>query len=105
MIKIRRTEIALTDLVVYSAWEPAGNLQGHSSITVIDGQWHGRIGTRRAPHLEAMRPGSPERIAAARAHHEAQYAEAYAAILAQYPHLADHPGAKRAMGEIEVRKR
>lgn len=92
---VMRNRIIGTDTVVWSAWEP---YDGHSALTWIDGEKVGRIGTRRLPaDLDALPAYSDERIRAVRAWHEAQYQDAYAAIIATVPWLT---GYKTDMGEI-----
>jgi hypothetical protein len=96
-MKIRVAQIAGTKITVYSAWEPC-SLHLHSTITLIDGEWYGRVGTRPLTAELNSLPASDERIKAVDAWHEAQYQEAYAAIEAQYPGLTGH----KSMGEISV---
>ncbi len=85
---------------VFSAWEPSEIMGPHGTITFVGGECYGRVGTRQiGPEIEAMRGGSPERCAACDAHREAQYTEAYQAILAEYPEAAF---GRPDLGEIEV---
>ena|SRR5688572_11776287 len=83
-----------TDALVYAVWEAYA---GHSTYRHDDaGVKLGRVGTRRLPtDLDALRGN--ERYTRVRAWQEAQYAEAYAAILAVYPDAAD---GHRSMGDI-----
>ncbi len=87
-------------LVVYAAYEPSSYFGPHSTLYTIDGQVHGSIPSRRLPEeIEALKPGSPERLVACDANRRANEAEAYAAIVAAYPEAAD---GRRGMGEIEL---
>jgi hypothetical protein len=99
---VERYNIIGTRRWVYDAWEPSernGEMPfSHSTIRTVDGRWMGRIGTRRLPaELEALPAYSSERARAVGAFHEAQYEEAYAAIIAAFP-AAEH--GCRSMGEI-----
>jgi hypothetical protein len=96
-MKIQQTRIIGTNVVVYSAWEP---MAGHSTMTTIDGAWWGRIGCRPLPaELDALPARSDERFLAVTEWHEAQYQEAYSAILAQAPEAR---GGYLKMGEITI---
>ena len=104
MPKVIRSEIIGTRMVVLSAWEPSVRLgsitHGHATITTLDGACYGRIGTRRLPaELEALPAMSAVRSAAVGAWQQAQYGEAVAAILAQYPGAID---GVTSMGEITI---
>ena len=96
---IKKYSVATTDLVVYEAWEPSAIMGKHNTITSIDGEWYGRIGTRHLPpELEKLPPG-PERITAVGKWHEDQYQEAYNLILRAFP---EAQAGKRSMGEITL---
>ena len=92
-IIVKRTRIITTPFVVYSAWVPYCN---HGTFMYIDGVKLGKVGTERNDALESMR--GEERMRAADAFRTSRYAVAYAAIVAEHPHLATAP---RCMGEIE----
>lgn len=87
----------------FTAWERQnGGILGHSTITTIDGQWYGRIGTRRLPdHLEALPPMTDERYNAVREWQQEQYDEAYILILSEHPWL-EKVHYHKVMGEITV---
>lgn len=77
--------------------EPSSYTGPHGTVRTIDGKVYGRIGTLRSEStLPAM---SVEREREVRAHYEAEYERAYAAIVAEYPEAAD---GRRDMGEIEI---
>lgn len=98
MIIIKRTPILTTNRVVYSAWEPSPNWN-HSTIWHNGSdRWFGRIGTAELPPaLAKLRPFSDERLEEVRGFYAEEYARAYNAILAEYPHLKEAP---RDFGEI-----
>lgn len=98
MIIIKRTRIMTTNFLVYSAWEPSPN-RNHSTIQSNGSdRWFGRIGTAELPPaLAKLRPFSDERLEEVRRFYADEYARAYRAILAEYPHLKD---ASQEMGEI-----
>lgn len=101
-IIVKRSRILSSQIVVYTAWERQGALSDHShqTITTIDGAWYGTVGSRRDDSTFRHLPGgSDERIAAVRAHYNACYAEAHAAILAVFPEAAN---GRRVGGEIEM---
>lgn len=89
---------------VYSVWEPSdlfahSNIISASSLDPGASGWLGRVGSRPlTPELKAL-PYGDERVAAVDAFHQAQYEEAYAAIVAEHPEAA---GGSRDMGEITV---
>jgi hypothetical protein len=88
-----------TNIIVYNAWEPSGVFGEHSTITTFDGEWYGRIGTKRlSPEVEKLPAGSKERIDAVGKAFEEQYEEAYRLIEEAYPESAN---GKHTMGEIE----
>ena len=99
--RVERTRIIGTNAVAFSVWEPTSGPMGeHSTKTTFDEVWHGRVGTRRlTKELDAMKPGSVERINAVQAFQNAQYEEAYADIIAAHPEAA---GGYRSMGEITI---
>jgi len=84
-----------------TAWEPSALFTGHSTITYIDGQCWGRIGTDPlTADLDALVRG-PNRTRLVRAWQAATYERAYA-VLAEAV-----PGAEagtRDMGEITLTK-
>lgn len=97
---IKKYSVAATDLIVYEAWEPSAIMGRHSTITSIDGEWYGRIGTRYLPtELEELPAGSEERLRAVGKWHEDQYEEAYRLILEAFP---DADAGRRSMGEITL---
>jgi len=101
MTKIQRTMGALNGTTRYVAWESSTPTGKHSTITTIDGEWYGRIGTDPDPEMfEHLTAGSDERIAAVRRAYEHRYQAAYCAIVAEYPEAVM---GKMSMGEIEVR--
>lgn len=77
------------DHVHLSAWE-AGLLFGdHSTVTTFDGNWYGKIGTERiSPEIEALKGGSPERIAACDRHRAYHCERARIAIAEAFPEFA-----------------
>ena len=109
MQKIRKINILGTNTYIFSAWEPT-TLKGtnhtpiipsHSTITTINGQWYGRIGTREiTPELNSI-PVGLERFEKMKEYREGQYNEAYQAILTEYPELKNQ-NIKYDMGEIEI---
>jgi hypothetical protein len=103
--RVHATHIIGTDIVDYTAWTTGDPMDAHgyrhySEWQSFDGRFYGRIGSRRIPAtIEAMVGGSPERVEAAHAHSAAQYEEAYAMIVAAFPHTAN---GRRSMGRITV---
>lgn len=96
---VNKYNIAGSNLIVYNAWEPSGIFGPHSTITMIEGKWYGRIGTRRlSPDIEKLQAGSKERIEAVGKAFESQYEEAYKLIEGLYPESAN---GRHTMGEIE----
>ena len=99
-IIVHAVRIIGTPTIVFSAYRYRHNYGDHSTIQSFNGRFYGRVGTQRIPaEIEAMAPGSDERIAAVRAWHEAEYAIAYDAIVAQFPSAGE---GRRSMGEISV---
>lgn len=99
-IKVQRSRIIGTTSVVLSAWEPSSYTGPHGTVTTIDGQCYGRIGTLRPSHeLQALPAGSEERSRKVRAHYDAEYQRAYAAIIAVH---AEAKHGEPDMGQIEV---
>lgn len=88
---VQRYKIIGTELEVFEAWERETGKTGtsffsHSTITTIDGQWYGRVGTRCLPaDVEALAPGSDERIARVRDWHQRQAQQAHESIIAAHP--------------------
>jgi len=99
-IKVRGTRIIGTDVTVYEAYEPSSVTGPHSTITTIDGEWYGKIATRRLPDDINAIPVGPERSAAVYAFHNQRYAEAYSAI--ESSGLLNGTPHKRDYGDIEV---
>lgn len=103
MIKVTGTRISGTNTTVYEAYEPSSVAGNHSTITMIDGEWFGKIATRRLPADINAIPVGPERSAAVHAFHETRYAEAYAAIESSGKMVtASYATIKRTYGDIEV---
>ena len=102
-VKVTGQRIMGTSTTVYEAYEPSSVAGNHSTITMIDGEWYGKIATRRLPaDINAM-PIGPERSAAVDAFHKARYAEAYAAIESSGKmYAASYATIKRTYGDIEV---
>ena len=99
-IVVKRSRILSTQFVIYSAWERGATTGTHSTITTIDGAWYGTFHSRRDESTFAHLPGgSPERIAAVRAHYAANDAAAYEAIITAFPEATE---GRRSDGEIEV---
>ena len=95
---VKRIPICASNCVVYGAYSPAKNYEGFSSFMSVNGESCGRVGTESLPKELAMLPAfTDERYKAVKAFHAMNYERAYAAILAEYPHLKD---ARRDMGEI-----
>jgi hypothetical protein len=81
---VQATRIIGTDRIVYSAWESSSYTGEHATVTTIDGEVFGKIGTRRPTNL----PASPiERMDASYDHYAAEYARAVDTILAHEPRL------------------
>ena len=101
---VRKYSVGATDLIVYEAWEPSARSRrlepvNHSTITTIEGQWYGRIGTRYLPpEIEAL-PRGDERYRAVGKWHEDQYEESYRLIIQAFPEAG---AGKRSMGEITL---
>ena len=93
------TEIIGSGYTVVTAWEPYA---GHASVRSDEaGGRLGQITQRPLPaELEAMAPGSPERMAAAIDFHAANVADAYQAISEVYPDLLDRADASADRGEV-----
>jgi len=82
-IKVVAHNIIGTNLHIHEAWTPSNLMSGHSTITHIDNQVYGRIGTSRTQNYQA------------------QYEEAYKAIISEYPELKH---AQRHNGSIVIYK-
>jgi hypothetical protein len=94
---VQRYKILGTDIHVHAVWERYSN---HSTMTTINGEWYGRIGTRRLPaFMEALPAMSDERSRIVGEWHDAQYAQAYEMILRAFPELIP---TRQSMGEIET---
>jgi hypothetical protein len=99
--KIQKTQIIGTETTVYTAWEPSTPCGRHGTITTIDGEWYGRIGTDPDPEMfEHLPVGSDARIAAVKRAYALRYEAAYLAIIAKYPELIQK--GTMSNGEIEV---
>lgn len=98
---IKRTRILGTKSVVYSVWEPSSFFGPHGTLTTINGETFGRLGTRRdlPEELESLPPYSDERWYRVKAWYTDQYEKAYQLILTEYPHLST---GYKDMGEIIV---
>lgn len=97
---LKKYSVTHTDLIVYEAWEPSELMGPHATITSIDTQWYGRIGTRRPPpELERLPAGSEERFRAVGKWYEDQYEEAYRLIIQAFP---EAKAGKHSMGEITL---
>lgn len=99
---VRRVQIIGTQHVSYSAWLPvAGSPYGFSTITTIDGQQYGRLGTERLPDaLENLPVRSQARSDRVREWQINVYDNAYNMICEAYPALWDTPESAHVMGEI-----
>jgi hypothetical protein len=87
-------------VVCYVAYEASSYFGNHSTLFTIDGQVCGSLTSRRiGAEIEALKGGSPARLAACDAFRKANATEAYAAILAAYPEAVD---GNRDNGEIEI---
>ena len=84
---VHRYSICSTAIVDYVVYEPSAPMGNHSSITHTDEYgWLGDMTTRRLPALlEAMKPGSQERINAVSGWLDGLKQEAKGLILAAYP--------------------
>lgn len=97
---VKRYQIIGTDTHVHGVWERMGGMGSHSTITTVNGEWYGRIGTRRLPAwMDALPAMSAERSRIVGEWHDAQYAQAYEMILAAFPELIP---TRKSMGEIET---
>lgn len=104
-IIVRRLRILTTNLVVFTAWQRCDSLfdagQKFSTITEIDGDYFGRLGTERLPaELEALAPRSAERWDRVTAWQHERYEASHQAILAAEPDARD--GWRSSMGEITI---
>jgi hypothetical protein len=78
---VQRVRIAGTNYHVFSAWEPSSHFGKHYSITTIDGQIYGRVGTERLPdELEKLPAFSQERGEQVIAWRQEQYQRSYQMI-------------------------
>lgn len=109
-VLVKETRIIGTDTKVYEAWEPDDggrtadstlSLFGHSTITSIDGQWYGTIGSRRLP--QAMDDFLPKRSQLrsdrVACWQQNQYNEAYTYIETAYPEAKN---GRYSMGSIRM---
>jgi len=59
-IIVHKTRIIGTNRVIFSAWEPTyGSPEkgfNHTTITMINGSWYGKVGTHRLPAYLTPRP-------------------------------------------------
>lgn len=94
------TRVIGTRIDVFSVWERTSGYAGpHSSFFTIGDVLMGKVGARRLPFEIDVLPRGDTRLAAVTAFQQAQYEEAYAAILAEYPQAAQ---GRRDMGEITI---
>lgn len=99
---IQRTPIIGTTCVIFSVWEKGQITGTHSTITTINGEWYGRVGTERLPaDLDALPAYSNERAAAVRAWQLRRYERAYDIIAhSEYGHEAMN--GRYSMGQVEI---
>ena len=82
----RRYGILTTSYVCYAVYEPSALMGNHSTIMVHNGKWLGEVTTRRLPDaLEAMKPGSQERINTVTAYLDGWKAFAESLIRSAFP--------------------
>jgi len=96
---VKRFRVIGTQTVVYQAWEPSGIRGRHSSVTTVDGQWYGKVGTDPDPALYDHLPVGDERSRNLQQAYQERYAVAYQAIIEACPETAD---GHRSDGEIEI---
>lgn len=96
------TKIIGTDCTVVTAWEQADGYSSHTSTRSDAGDGRlGQITSRNLPaEIEAMTPGSPERMSAAIDFHAANVADSVAAIRRVYPDLLDRDDATLSHGAV-----
>lgn len=84
---VHRYDIIGTSIVCYVVYEPSSPMGKHSSIThTAEYGWLGDMTTRQLPALlEAMRPGSQERITAVCTWLDGLNKQARGLILAAFP--------------------
>ena len=100
--KVQRHRILGTRIMVYAAWERSSVMGKHSTITTIDGEWYGRVGTRHLPAwMNALPAMSDERSRIVGEYHDAQYGEAYDIIRRAFPEVCEY-AARESMGELET---
>ena len=105
MVKVRSHKIIGTNTTIYSAWALTSAIGGYHTITYIDDQCYGQMGTERiTPELDALPPRSSERSAAVKSYRAARCRSAIDAILDAHPELRRDPDAVvSSLGhEIEV---
>jgi hypothetical protein len=99
--KVERYRILGTRTMIYCVWEPSSPMGGHSTITTINGEWYGRVGTRRLPAwMESLKSMSDERARIVGEYHEAQYQQAYEIIRNAFPEVSIL--AHESMGELST---
>ena len=98
MVKIQVTKM-LDGRTICSAWEPSTITGIHGTITTIDGEWYGRIGTDPDAWTYQCLPVGEDRSAAVERAYQTRYAVAYTHILRAHPEV--YFGV-RDMGEIVV---
>lgn len=83
---IRKYRILGTQCEVIDAWEPAKNMERHSTFTTFCGKLYGRIGTAPDKTKYAqLEVGSVERTNAVADAYEDEYARAYKLIFEAFP--------------------
>lgn len=77
---VQGVHIQQTNIVIYSAWESTRTLFGdHTVMSLIDGHYRGKIGTRRF--------GVPFAMEAAKTFYKSQERMAHDCIYKAFPHL------------------
>lgn len=106
MTTVRTYRSAGTGVTIIDAWEPFDNHSTMRSERDADGEctgWLGLITARPLPvEIEAMVPGSLERMSAAIDHHAACVTDALAAIAAAHPGILERPDARIDGGRVEL---
>lgn len=100
-VKVSSHRIIGTGFRVLGAYEPSFYSQ-HTAIQTIDGRVFGQIGTRKLSAELSALPYDRKRFDAVGAWHEAQYQEAYRAIIAKHPEASN---GIRSMGQITINQK
>lgn len=103
------------DYWVYEVWEVSPPLndhggpiscaekgvRAHSSITLIDGRWYGKLGSRPLPVWmdELLTPMSEDRSRMVSQYHEVNYSQAYELIVQAFPEASY---GRKSMGSITL---